>query len=158
MGNAEALIATVDLLQRYLSSFTISTPYDIDDFGDNYLGRGILPRALTGQLVHDCGVYALRVAYTLSRVRERLGLSFRAILLPHHIGLITSSDIGPAFIVHNNQITQLTTNEVADTVKQWREHDAQGNKRAQPVAPDQDKALAEAAASLVTEQICPIEQ
>ncbi|MGZ9255480.1 MAG: eCIS core domain-containing protein [Candidatus Binatia bacterium] len=147
LGKDEALIATVDFLQGYLAAFTISTPYDIDDFGDNYLSR-TFPRALTGQLVHDCGVYALRVAYALSKVRDQLGLSFKAILLPHHIGLIISSTAGPVFIVHNSQITKLTANEVAATVKQWSEHDAQGNKLAQPVAPDQDQALAEAAASL----------
>src|SRR5262249_4604596 len=66
-----ALAATIDVLPSYLRAFTFHTPLNIDEFGDNYLTR-TFPRALTGQLLHDCGVYALRVTYALSLVRDEL--------------------------------------------------------------------------------------
>jgi hypothetical protein len=148
LGNDElALRATITLFQNYLSAFTISTPYNIDDSGDNYLRR-TFPRALTGQLVHDCGVYALRVAYTLSTVRDRLGANFRAIMLPHHIGLIISVKNGAAYVIHNKNITYVSKDEVDDLVTKWSNLDEQGNRRKVPLTSDRDRALAEAAASL----------
>ena len=103
----KALVATVGLLQGYLNAFTTHTPYNLDEFGDNYLAR-TFPRAMTGQLIHDCGVYALRVAYMLSLVREELHLTFRAAIMPVHVGLVISfgADVSKgALYVNNNSIT-----------------------------------------------------
>ena len=103
-----ALRATVDILQAYLKTYTFHTPYNIDEFGDNYLSH-TFPRALTGQLIHDCGVYALRVAYALSLVRDKLGLQFRAVILPVHVALVISfEDVTKGvLIVNNDQILAL---------------------------------------------------
>ncbi len=134
-------MATVGLLQGYLNAFTTHTPYNIDEFGDNYLAR-TFPRAMTGQLIHDCGVYALRVAYMLSLVREELHLTFRAAIMPVHVGLVISfgADVSKgALYVNNNSITiipgtastvpgqQQTT--LSDLAEVWKTTDPKGQPR-----------------------------
>ena len=118
--DGQALTATINVLRTYLQAFTIHTPYNIDDFGDEYLSKSF-PRALTGQLIHDCGVYALRIAYALSLVRKELDLDFRAIVLPVHVGLIISfkNRDYPAFITHNNDLFELDEIEAADLRERW---------------------------------------
>lgn len=115
-----ALSATIDVLRIYLRAFTIHTPSNIDDFGDEYLSKSF-PRALTGQLIHDCGVYALRIAYALSLVRSELDLDIRAIVLPVHVGLIISfkNRNYPAFVTHNNDLIELDEDAIADHRERW---------------------------------------
>jgi hypothetical protein len=60
-SKGEALSGIIYLLKQYLAAFTTHVPYNIDDFGDNYLSKSF-PCTLTGQLIHDCGVYAQRIA------------------------------------------------------------------------------------------------
>src|SRR5262249_12728666 len=50
---AEAFTSVIRLLEAFLHTFTTHTPYNIADFGDNVLTKQF-PRALTGQLIHDC--------------------------------------------------------------------------------------------------------
>jgi hypothetical protein len=118
--DAKALSATIDVLGTYLQTFTIHTPYNIDDFGEEYLSK-TFPRALTGQLIHDCGVYALRVAYALSLVRKELDLDFRAIVLPVHVGLIISfkNRNHPVWIAHNNDIRKYDEDDLTDLYERW---------------------------------------
>ena len=142
--DGEALSQVVDLLQRYLSAFTIHTPFNIEDFGDNYLKRSF-PRALTGQLLHDCGVYALRIAYALSLVRRELGLRFRFIQLPVHIGLVITGDRMPVFIAHNNQIIKLDGNQLAANRLAWDHTDPK--QQGGMAAFDQDQFVGQLAAS-----------
>src|SRR5215212_5506194 len=126
----KALLATIDLLHTYLAAFTFHTPYNIDEFGDNYLTR-TFPRALTGQLIHDCGVYALRIAYALSLIRTKLNLTFRAIVLPLHVGLIISfgDDVSRgAIFVQNDQLLPMTGAQLSVYEKEWRATDATGAK------------------------------
>src|SRR5262249_53990599 len=128
-SDAEALESARSLVEGYLGTFTIHTPYDISEWGDNYLSR-TFPRALTGQLIHDCGVYALRVAYMLSLVRERLNLRFRFIRLPAHLGLIITSKEDskiPMYLLHNNVFLKLNDSDLRDLQNYWLEHDEQGN-------------------------------
>ena len=89
MNADESLTAVIELLQLYLRSFTTHSPMNIEDLGDDLL-QVEFPRALTGQLIHDCGVYALRITYMLSLIRNHpaLKLRFRFVQLPVHIGLI----------------------------------------------------------------------
>ena len=112
--DGKALSEVIDLLKAYLQAFTIHTPYNIEDFGDNYLTRSF-PRALTGQLIHDCGVYALRIAYALSLIKDRLKLRFRFIRLPAHVGAGDHRQAAcPTFIAHNNDVTEIGEQELDD--------------------------------------------
>ena len=79
-------------------------------FGDNYLTQNF-PRALTGQLIHDCGVYALKTAYLLSLISTKLNLKFQYIVLPNHVGLIITGKDIPVFIMHNDDFTILPISE-----------------------------------------------
>jgi hypothetical protein len=116
---AAAFDSLVNLLGVYLRAFTTHSPMNIDDFGDNQLTQNF-PRALTGQLVHDCGVYALRIAYMLSLVRTEpaLRLDFRWVQLPVHIGLIITSSTAPigAYLAHNDNVTRYEQ----DQLDVWR--------------------------------------
>lgn len=122
----------VDLLKVYLRAFTTHSPMNIDDFGDNFLTTQF-PRALTGQLVHDCGVYAMRIAYLLSLVREEptLKLEFRFVQLPVHIGLIITSSTAPlgAYLLHNDAVTRYEKTEIDAMRKTWDVTDKQGKSR-----------------------------
>jgi hypothetical protein len=107
----EIWLRTLKPLQAYLKVFTLQTHYDVYDRGpENYLQK-IFPRALTGQLLHDCGVYALRSAYILALIRREQNLLFRFVYLPAHVGLIVNqTDMSipgkrrflPLFTIHNN--------------------------------------------------------
>jgi hypothetical protein len=154
LGNDwDALSATINLLGDYLSAFTIHAPYNIDEFGDNYLTR-TFPRALTGQLIHDCGVYALRVAYALSLVRKELGLIFRAVAMPLHVGLIIAYDdvMKGAFFLNNEQFTPVPPQQMKRFAKTWTEVDESGAQRAAPVALDEKQFLGEIAAATFVER------
>ena len=135
----KALDAVVDLLKVYLKAFTVHSPMNIDDFGDNLLTL-TFPRALTGQLVHDCGVYALRIAYILSLIRDHpsLKLRFRYIQLPVHVGLIVTGSALPAYLIHNDTFTRYDSAELQSWRKRWNEIDAKGEQRTRP-APASDK-------------------
>ena len=130
----ESLSAVIDLLRLYLRAFTTHSPMNIEDMGDDLL-RVQFPRTLTGQLVHDCGVYALRIAYMLSLLRKHpaLKLKFRFILLPVHIGLIITGASGlTTWVVHNDQFTRAPEAVMNDYRKRWEAVDAAGKPRPQP--------------------------
>lgn len=154
LGNDwDALSATIDVLRDYLAAFTIHTPYNIDEFGDNYLGR-TFPRALTGQFIEDCGVYALKIAYALSLVRKELGLIFRMVALPVHVALIVSFDdvSKGAFFVNNDQFTKVPGADLEKWAKKWQETDPKGKPLATPQPLDVKKFFGEIAAATFIER------
>jgi hypothetical protein len=117
---AEALNEIIELLFTYLKAFTVHARFtNIYDVGPTYLNRPF-PRALTGQLVQDCGVYAVRVAYMLSLVRSELGLKFRFVTMPVHVSLVITGDKLPAFIVENDQFTKIDESELDRRRKEWQ--------------------------------------
>lgn len=151
----EALLSTVGLLRSYLSAFTLHTPYNIDEFGDNYLSR-TFPRAMTGQLIHDCGVYALRIAYMLSLVREKLHLTFRAAIMPVHVGLVISfgDDVSKgALYVNNNNIIPVDGKRLQEFAATWRGRDASGKALAKPAKLDVQALHGEIVASTFAEGV-----
>jgi hypothetical protein len=129
---ADAFDSLVELLKVYLHAFTTHTPFNIDDFGDNQLTQQF-PRALTGQLVHDCGVYALRIAYMLSLVREdpALKLQFRFVQLPVHIGLVITSSSSPigAYLINNDTVDKYDDTELEAIRQKWDVTDEKGDPR-----------------------------
>jgi len=122
---AEALHDIIDLLFAYLKAFTVHARFtNIYDVGDtSYLNRPF-PRALTGQAVHDCGVYALRVAYMLSLLRKELDLKFQFVILPVHVSLvITGGNVDvPSYIIENDQFTELSQKEFQDKLDAMRKY------------------------------------
>jgi Domain of unknown function (DUF4157) len=120
MSPAKALDAIFELLFDYLKAFTIHARYtNVYDIGDNYLNKDF-PRALTGQLIHDCGVYALRVAYILSLVRQELKLRFRFVRLPAHLALVIDGDQLPTYVINNDHYKKIPTADWAKLYKDWQ--------------------------------------
>jgi hypothetical protein len=123
VDKATALTAVMKLLYDYLELFTIharfTNIYDQGDFKDAYFNKPF-PRTLSGQLIHDCGVYAMRVAYILSLVRDELSLSFRYIRLPAHVGLVITGKDLPLYIAHNNHFSERSVKELDDLRAGWK--------------------------------------
>jgi len=111
---------TIELIRQYMSAFTVHTPDNIIDGKLNEL-QIHYPRTLTGQLIHDCGVYALRTTFMLSLLRNHdgLGLSFRFIRLPQHTSLIITGNGVPTYFVQNNQFLFFEASDMADSRKRW---------------------------------------
>jgi hypothetical protein len=100
--------AVVKFLDRYLERLTSHTKFNIAEGPKSYLELDF-PRSITGGLIHDCGVYATRLAYILMSLGERVDRIFKGcfemkvswILLPLHVGLL----------VRNNQLNLITHNQ-----------------------------------------------
>ena len=118
----KALSAVISLLFDYLDAFTVharfTNIYDQGDFKDAYFDKPF-PRSLAGQLVHDCGVYAMRVAYILSLVRQELNLRFRFIRLPAHVGLIITGNGLPTFVAHNDHFKEYSRERLQELYEGW---------------------------------------
>lgn len=132
-GREKALMAVMELLEKYMSVFTSHTPYNIEDFGDNYLTK-TFPRDLAGRLIHDCGVYGLRMAYILSLLRDhpKLQLKFRYVVMPVHVGLLITGDGLPTFLVNNDDVVPYTAADVEALRGEWDELDERGEKKEPP--------------------------
>jgi hypothetical protein len=120
-----AMDAIMDLLFAYLKAFTQHAHHvNVYDFGlTSYFNRPF-PRALSGRLLHDCGVYALRVAYILSLVRQPLGLRLRYVSLPLHIALVIEGDGLPTYIVQNNDYQRISPKQLEDLRGDWNDEAA----------------------------------
>jgi len=103
-----------NFVSRYFHAFTIHVPYDLAEGSReaNYLTR-IYPRAITGCLVHDCVVYAIRWIFILGRLfaspsmpREMSKPRIAIIEMPSHIGVMIRASLqvgGDVVIAANNQ-------------------------------------------------------
>lgn len=102
------LAALLDLMEQYLRAYTRHTVYNVRDFGENYLDAE-LPENLAGQLVRDCGVYALNVAYEVYQVARnttpRLNLDLRLYAtFDHAMLVIVDASAHEHYLVNNDAI------------------------------------------------------
>lgn len=122
----EVLLAVIKFLSDYLAVFTTSTPFNIEDVirqdSENYNKR-TFPRNIAGQLIEDCGVYALRTVYMLSLVKSDLNLRIRFVFLPVHVGLVITGDGLPTLIAHNNKFDSVDAATVAKERAAWAARD-----------------------------------
>lgn len=149
-----ALSSVIKLLFSYLKAFTVharfTNIYDQGDFKDAYFNKPF-PRTLAGQLVQDCGVYAMRVAYILSLVRKELGLRFQFVHMPAHLALVITGDGLPMFIAQNDHFKEYSPEKIKEFKDAWTERNkedaaaasaaAPGKK--QPPLPGEDQFVAE---------------
>lgn len=142
----KAYQSVMEVIRIYMAAFTTHTSDNILDSGPNQLGIKY-PRALTGQLIHDCGVYALRATYMLSLLRDHkdLQLVIRFIRLPQHTSLIITGDGLPTYFIQNNQFVFYEQN---DMVKNREKFDKaiEKNDKKPPPKNAKEKAAAEAEA------------
>jgi hypothetical protein len=152
-----ALSSVIKLLFTYLDAFTVharfTNIYDQADFKDAYFNKPF-PRSLAGQLVQDCGVYAMRVAYILSLVREKLGLKFQFVHMPAHLALVITGTDLPLFIAQNNHFNEYTPERIKELKDAWIEQNKDDAAKAtaadptkkQPPLPGDDQFIAEVTA------------
>jgi V8-like Glu-specific endopeptidase len=123
----DKLEALLKYVMRYFETFTIHCPLDLREGckEKNYLTRQF-PRAVTGSLVHDCAVYAVRWLHILGGLltSAATGLSKPRIFLiemPAHVGVLIRAErilIGkPAEIIIsiNNKYAAVYPSERDDT-------------------------------------------
>jgi len=103
-----------NFVSRYFHAFTVHVPYDLAEGSReaNYLTR-TYPRAITGCLVHDCVVYAIRWVFILGRLfaspsmpREMSKPRIAIIEMPSHVGVMIRASLqvsGDVLIAANNQ-------------------------------------------------------
>lgn len=90
---SEALDSVIKELQAYFEAFTVHSDYNIEDINPRFINQKF-PRALTGEVIQDCGIYAMRVAYILSLIGTELGLHFYWVKLPIHVALVITGPAG----------------------------------------------------------------
>ncbi len=153
-------------LERYLQAFTGFATHNLRETGPSYLTMRFneFPRNMTGQLLHDCGVYAVRLAYILSLVGQRIdagesrdnrvNLCLMFLRLPNHVGLIIRGENIKTYITHNAYFDSLTVKEIRDNEEQWKQHDELGGTRTTPATTlDENQFLAELAAPFFMDSI-----
>ena len=96
----------LSLVHRYFEAFTVHVPHDLREGCSerNYLTR-TFPRAITGSLIHDCAVYAIRWLHMLGRLftvgLTPYGIANPRIFLvemPSHVGAMIRVEIVPPFL------------------------------------------------------------
>jgi hypothetical protein len=109
-------------IQRYLELHTRHTFWNVRDYGKSYLDT-TWPRDLQSKALHDCGVYAVEVAYDLFLVVNGLsqpqGLEFDLLCAADHMVLI--GYIGDRSFMVNNRRIDLPVDLPAGDLKQSRE-------------------------------------
>ncbi len=115
----EAWDQVLKLLHSYLRTQTVSPKFNLAE-RPMYLGR-LFPRGINGGALHDCGVYAVRLAYFFLSMahclKARVHASF--IVLPLHVGLVVEIDGFDPLITHNDTILRLTENGYDEWRKEW---------------------------------------
>ncbi len=149
MAPGDALQEIVSLIFGYFGAFTVHARYtDLYDIGTTPYFNRPFPRALTGQLVHDCGVYAMRAAYMLSLVRKELGLRFFFVRLPAHVSLVITGEAGstlPTFLIANERYTVFEADLLARRRKAWQGFQDPDTEKPPPGAADEAQFLGELA-------------
>jgi hypothetical protein len=124
---ADAWHDLIVFFERYLQIYTTHTEFNLDEGAPYDRGRPyfdlLMPRAINGGQLLDCGVYAVRMAFTfltLAGCAQAMGErppNVRFVLLPLHVGLIVDIDPFPPLFIHNDVLFRPT----ADDVDRWRE-------------------------------------
>jgi len=117
---------TVELTTSVFSQLTAHSRLNLTEGPPNYLTHAF-PRNLAGRMLHDCGVFAVRWAYTLLSVFERINRSHSSIAgtvrarwvrLPLHVGLMIESKFG-VVIEHNESAFVWNADEVRLNQQAW---------------------------------------
>ena len=124
-GRLTAWNTLLDFLDLHLRTHTIHTEFNLDE-EPSYFDR-LFPRAINGGMLHDCGVYAVRLAFVFLSLADCIKsvsadakpprVSF--IMFPLHVGLIVEIDGFPPFVVHNEILFRLTPEQVSQAREEW---------------------------------------
>jgi hypothetical protein len=127
VASVEAWRDTVKVWNLYFSHLTTHSRLNLTEGPPNYLTHAF-PRNIAGRLLHDCGVYGVRTAYTLLTVLERINrlhstvagtLQARWVLLPLHVGVLIESSSFGLLVQHNDHLSVLDNEEIAGVRALW---------------------------------------
>ncbi|WP_324764733.1 hypothetical protein SO078_27800 (plasmid) [Sinorhizobium meliloti] len=116
--------ATVDMASVYFGQVTTHSRLNLTEGPPNYLTH-TFPRNLIGRLLQDCGVHAVRSAYILLSVLNRINgvhaelagpIRARWVRLPLHVGmLIQTGNFG--VVVQHNEYASVTDNDELSSIR-----------------------------------------
>ncbi len=120
---------TVETASVYFGQMTTHSRLNLTEGPPNYLTH-MFPRNLIGRLLHDCGVHAVRSAYVLLSLLNRIngshaelagGINARWVRLPLHVGmLIQTGNFG--VVVQHNDYSSVTDNDgLKTTMTAWEQ-------------------------------------
>lgn len=133
---------TVDAASGYFGQVTAHSRLNLTEDPPNYLTH-TFPRNLTGRLLHDCGVHAVRSAYILLSVLERINGSYaeiagriqaRWVRLPLHVGMLIQTDHFGVVVQHNEHSAVTDNDELGVTRAGWIQ--ARPTQEVDPPGPD----------------------
>ena len=125
-AHEKAWSAVIEFLSKYLSQWTTQAEFNMDE-RRSYFDR-LFPRSQAGGVVHDCGVYAVRMAYVFLSLAEcakppqatgKSRVSF--LLLPLHVGLLVEIAGFEPLVLHNQVMTRLKPDVVRAAEDEWKQ-------------------------------------
>lgn len=126
-ASLDAWRETVDLWSVYLGQLSSHSRLNLTEGPPNYLTHSF-PRNIGGRLLHDCGVYAVRSAYTLLSVLERIkrldpeiagSINARWVRFPLHVGLMIQSSNFGLVVEHNDHLFVIDNDKLGEVETEW---------------------------------------
>lgn len=126
---------TVNQWSLALSQTCSHSRHNLTEGPPNYLEHAF-PRNLAGRLLHDCGVFAVRTAFTLLSVLDRIERSHPGaagsvetfwVRFPLHVGLLIDSQLG-VVVAHNEHALALGYRDVETTRAAWKDMGPNGSQ------------------------------
>ncbi len=121
----EAWDLLLKFVDRYLKALTTHTEFNLDE-EPSYFDR-LFPRAINGAALHDCGVYAVRLAFLFLSLADCVKGAYAEtkpprvsfLMLPLHVGLIVEIDGFLPFVTHNQVMFRPTYEQISEWRKEW---------------------------------------
>jgi hypothetical protein len=141
----DAWYETVNLWSLILSQTCAHSRHNLTEGPPNYLEHAF-PRNLAGRLLHDCGVFAVRTAFTLLSVLDRIERSHPGatgtvqtfwVRFPLHVGLLIDSSQLGLVVQHNEHALALGAVNQKKIFAEWEGNGSKGGPDA-PAANDCD--------------------
>lgn len=115
----------IEFLAGYLRTETAHTDFNLDE-EPMYFDR-LFPRSIGGAVLHDCGVYAVRLAYILLSLADCMKTAqagsakpmVHFVFLPLHVGLIVQIEQLAPIIIHNALVLRFTPDQAKDWRTEW---------------------------------------
>jgi hypothetical protein len=141
----EAWGETVNEWSLLLSQTCSHSRLNLTEGPPNYLTHAF-PRNIVGRLLHDCGVYAVRGAFVLLSVLDRINrthsgmpgtVSARWVRFPLHVGLLIESSSFGLVVQHNENAMAFDHAQLQGHMANWR--DNRPSFDSDPSDPDAEK-------------------
>ncbi|HVE89902.1 MAG TPA: hypothetical protein VNA44_09400 [Burkholderiaceae bacterium] len=118
---------TVELGSAYFGQLTSHSRLNLTEGPPNYLTH-VFPRNIAGRLFHDCGVYAVRGAYTLLSLFDEMNRAHanvvgtvraRWVRLPLHVGVMIECSNFGLLVQHNEHLFPIDQHNLQKVRQEW---------------------------------------